>query len=169
MKLGRRLIAIVAGTMALALTAGAGAAMAHEGGHGHEMWLLARAAGITHDQIVTAFTNDSNIATDRTNLGSARDAMMTCIVSGGSCSNEISAYSSAQQAMTQEKMTVWQSLFKQAPNSGQAATVLGELQQLRTTRKQIFQQVFGGAQGGSRSPAANISPAAVNTPSAPAE
>ena len=164
MKIGKRFMPMMAGAMALALTAGAGAAMAHEGGHGHKMWLLAHAAGLTHDQIVTAFKNDAALATDRTNLHTARDAMMTCVVSGGSCSNEISAYSSALQAMAQEKMTVWQGLFKQAPNTSQATTVLGELRQLQTTRKQIFQQVFG-AQGG-QSPAADSSPAAAGSPAA---
>lgn len=163
MNLGTRL-AMMTGAIALALTIGAGAAMAHPGGgHGdHKMFLLARAAGITHDQIMTAFKGDANLATDRTNLRNARDAMMTCVVSGGgSCSNEISAYSSALQALTQEKMTVWQNLFKQAPNANQAQTVLGELRQLQTQRKQIFQQVFG-SRGGSQSAS---SPSAASSPS----
>lgn len=164
MKIGTRLIPM-AGAIALGLTVGAGAAMAHEGGHGHQMWLLARAAGITHEQIATAFKSDANLATDRANLHSARDAMMTCVVSGGgSCSNEISAYSSALQTLAQEKLTVWQSLFKQAPNTSQATTVLGELRQLHATREQIFQQVFN-QQNGSQSSTSGGSPTASSSPS----
>jgi hypothetical protein len=158
----------MAGAIALGLTVGAGAAMAHEGGgHEHAMFLLARAAGLTHDQIATAFKSDQNLATDRTNLRNARDAMITCIVSGsGACSNEISAYSSATQALAQEKMTVWQNLFKQAPNASQAQTVLGELRQLQAQRKQIFQQVFG--QNGDQA-SATSSPAAESSPSTSGE
>ena len=163
MKIGFRLVTM-AGAIALGLTMGAGAAMAHEGGHQRQMWLLARSAGITHQQIATAFKSDANLATDRANLHSARDAMMTCVVSGGSCSNEISAYSSALQTLAQEKMTVWQNLFKQAPNTSQATTVLGELRQLHATRRQIFQQVFGGQSSTSES-----SPTASSTPSTSGE
>jgi hypothetical protein len=163
MKIGTRLVTM-AGAIALGLTAGAGAAMAHGGGHGRQMWLLAHAAGITRQQISSAFENDASLATDRTNLHSARDAMMTCVVSGGSCSNEISAYSSALQTVAQEKLTVWQNLFKQAPNTSQATTVLGELRQLHATRKQIFQQAFG-ARNGSQSSTSGSSPAASSSPS----
>ena len=159
MRIGTRLIPVVAITIALGLTVGAGAAMAHEGG-GHEraMWLLAHAAGITHEQIATAFKSDANLSTDRANLHNAREAMMTCLVSGGSCSNEISAYSSALQTLTQEKMTVWQNLFKQAPNTSQAQTVLGEMRQLQAQRKQIFQQVFGAQNDAQPSPTPSSSP-----------
>lgn len=115
----------------------------HRGGGDKDLWLLARAAGLSKSQIHTAFKNDSNLKTNHSNLRSAHDALTNCLVSGGSCTSQISAYVNAEQALTQEKMTVWGNLFQGAPNSKQAATVLGQLQQLREQRKQIFHQVFG--------------------------
>jgi len=119
-------------------------------GHRREtnMWLLARAAGLSRDQIVAAFRNDPNLKTDITNAHKARQAMVSCIVSAGSCTNQISTYANAQQALTQERMNIWQGLFKDAPNPKQAATVLGELQHLQSQRRQIYQQVIGSGSNG---------------------
>jgi hypothetical protein len=138
---GTRMISIFGGFSVAILVATSGAALAR--GHGGEgnMWLLARAAGLSRDQIVSAFKSDSNLKADFANLQSARQAMVSCIVSGGSCTSQISSYSSAQQALTQEKMNVWQNLFKSAPNPKQASTVLSELEELHAKRRQIFQQV----------------------------
>jgi len=40
-------------------------------------------------------------------------------------------------------MTVWQNLFKSAPNPSQAASVYAQLQQLHSAEKQLHQSVLG--------------------------
>jgi hypothetical protein len=155
----RRTIAVVAGSVViLALTSGL--VLAHgfggPGAGGHEMWLLARAAGLNHSQIATAFANDGNLATDRANLKIAHDAMTSCLVSSAvsaaGCTTQIASFSNALQAMEQERMTVWQSLFKTAPNISQATTVYGQLKQLHSEKQQIIQSVVGSS-GSDASPA----------------
>src|SRR5207253_102172 len=128
-------------------------------GGGHEMWLLARAAGLNHSQIATAFGNDANLATDRANLKSAHDAMTSCLVSsavsGSGCTNQIASFSNALQAMAQERLTVWQTLFKTAPNLAQATTVYAQLKQLHSEKQQILQGVLGSSGGEAGSPPPN--------------
>jgi hypothetical protein len=144
--IGKRAIAMAAGSV-LMLAAASGLALAHgfggRGGGGHDMWLLARAAGLNHSEIASAFHNDANLKTDRTNLMTAHEAMMSCLVSGKDCTSQVSAFSSAVQTMAQERMMVWETLFKTAPNPSQAASVYSQLQQLKSQKKQIFQSVFG--------------------------
>jgi hypothetical protein len=144
---GTRMIAMIGGLSVAFMGIASGAALARGRGGERNMWLLARAGGLSRDQIVSAFRNDSSLKADFSNLQSARQTMVGCIVSGGSCTSQISNYSSAQQALTQEKMTVWQNLFKNAPNPKQASTVLGELEDLHAKRRQIFQQVIGSGSG----------------------
>ena len=83
--IGKRTIAVAAGAV-LMLTAISALALGHgfggPGGGDHSMWLLARAAGLTHSQIASAFQNDANLKTDRANLKSAHDAMMSCLLAG---------------------------------------------------------------------------------------
>jgi hypothetical protein len=144
----KRAIAVAAGSF-LMLVAAAGLALAQahgfggRGGGGHDMWLLARAAGVNHSQIASAFANDATLKTDRTNLKSAHEAMMSCLVSGKDCTSQISSFSTAVQAMAQERMTVWQNLFKTAPNPSQAASIYSQLQQLKSQKQQILQSVLG--------------------------
>jgi hypothetical protein len=108
------------------------------------MFLLARAAGLNHSQIGSAFKNDSNLATDRANLKTAHEAMMICVVSGTKdCSIQITSFSKALQTLAQERMTVWGNLFKDAPNPSGASNVYAQLKQLRSARMQIFQSVHG--------------------------
>src|SRR5262249_34841922 len=90
----------------------------------------------------SAFHDDANLKTDRAQLKSEHDAMMACLVAGN-CTNQVSSFASALQTMAHERMTVWQNLFKTAPNLSQAAGVYSQLQQLRSTKKQIVQSVFG--------------------------
>jgi hypothetical protein len=147
--IGKRAIA-AAGVSALMLAATSGLALAHGfGGHGRggNLGLLARAAGLTHSQIRSAFQSDTNLKADRTNLRSAHQALISCLVSGGSCTSQVSAFSSALQTLSQEQMTVWANLFKSAPNLSQASNVYSQLQQLQSQRKQIIQGIFGS--GGS--------------------
>ncbi|HEY6395127.1 MAG TPA: hypothetical protein VIX12_06885, partial [Candidatus Binataceae bacterium] len=86
----------------LLLVATSAPALAHghgQGADGH-MWLLAHAAGLNRTQISAAFKADPSLKTEHSNLKNAREAMVSCIVSGGSCTSQISAYTSAQQALT---------------------------------------------------------------------
>ncbi len=139
---------------AAALIAAVGApAFAHGMHGGHEMGLLARAAGISRSDIHSAFKNDANLKSDFQNVRTTRDAMNKCIVSGGSCSNEISAYSGAVEKLTQERMQVWQKLFQNAPNRKQAAATMGQLEQLRTQRRQIIKQALANQGGGGQTQA----------------
>ena len=143
----RKVISMVAALFIVSVVSGV--ALAHgrgeRGGPDGGLFLLARAAGITHQQIAAAFKADANLKTDRANLKNARENLATCMVSGGSCSTQISAFSTALASLANEKLTVWNGLFQAAgaANDKQAATVLGELQKLRAERKSIFQQVFG--------------------------
>jgi hypothetical protein len=157
--IGKREIAVAAGSV-LMLAFASAPALAHSvggpgGGH-REMWLLARAAGLNHSQIASAFENDLNLKTDRDNLKTAHETMTSCLVSGKDCTSQISSFSNAVQAMAQERMTVWQSLFKTAPNPAQAASVYSQLQQLHSAKKQILQSVLG-SQGTLGSPASSAS------------
>jgi len=153
--IGKRAITAVAGSV-LMLAAMSGLALAlgfgGHGGDGHEMFLLARAAGLNHSQIRSAFENDTSLKTDRANLKNAHEAMMSCLVSGKDCTSEISSFSTALQAMAQERMTVWQNLFKGAPNPSKASSVYSQLQQLHSQKKQIMQSVRR-SKGGEGSPA----------------
>jgi hypothetical protein len=144
--IGKHVLAVAAGSI-LMLAAFSAMALAHgfggPGRGGHEMWLLARAAGLNHSQIASAFENDANLRADRDNLKTTHEAMMTCVVSGKDCGTQITAFSNALQAMAQERMTVWASLLKNAPNAQQAANVYSQLKDLRSKKQQILQNVFG--------------------------
>jgi hypothetical protein len=124
-------------------------ALAHNherrGGDGH-LRLLAHAAGLTSSQIHTAFHNDPALKTDFANLKTARTAMTTCMVAG-TCKNEVATYASAEQALTQEKMTVWQNLFASAPNKAQATSVLNQMTALNAQKHALMKQVFGSEKG----------------------
>ncbi len=145
-------VSMVSGMSMLVLAATCAPALAHGFGHrrgddgDRKLGLLAHAAGLTGSQIHAAFKGDANLKTDFANYENAKKAMGTCIVAG-TCTNEVATYASAQQALTQEKMTVWQNLFKGAPNKANAATVMGQLDSLKTQQHQIMHQVFGSAQG----------------------
>lgn len=154
--IGKRAIAAIAGSV-LMLAAISGLALAHgfggRGGGSHEMFLLAHAAGLNHDQVRSAFENDASLKTDRTNLKNAHEAMMSCLVTPGKdCSSEVTSFSNAVQAMTQERMTVWAKLFSGAPNLSRAANLRSQLQQLHAQKMQLMQNVFS-SQGGEGSSA----------------
>jgi hypothetical protein len=161
--IGKRTIAVITGSI-LMITATSALVLAHGGGGGpgHEMWLLARAAGLDHSQIASAFRNDTSLATDRGNLRSAHEALMSCLfsttVSSAGCSTQIASFSSALQTMAQERLNVWQNLLKTAPNLPQAASVYSQLQNLRSQKKQILQGVFGSSNGDAAPAAGTGSP-----------
>ena len=117
--------------------------------HDGQLWLLARAAGVPRTQIMTAFQNDANLKSDFANVRTTRQALQACLLSSpNSCSSQISAFGSAVQALSQERMNVWATVFGGASNLQQAATVQGQLDQLHAQRKQIFQQIFGSSSTG---------------------
>ncbi len=159
----KRLVSWTAAAAGVILAATCGVAAAHGmyGGHGggRQMWLLAHAAGLSHQQIGSAFHNDPNLKTDFANVQSTREAALTCIAKGGSCASEISAYASAKQALTAEKLGVWQKLF-QTPglNTAQSTAVLGQLRNLRAQRHQLFEQVFASAKKNASSAASDSPP-----------
>jgi len=145
---------LVVATAAICAPALARGPKGHGGGGGHDgqLWLLARAAGVPRTQIMTAFHNDTNLKSDFTNVRTTRQALQACLLSTpNSCSAQISAYGGAVQALSQERMNVWATVFGGASNLQQAATVQGQLDQLRTQRRQIFQQIFGSSSAGGES------------------
>src|ERR1019366_4741880 len=146
----KTVVAMVSGLSALALAATCVPALAfgHHGHHGDMQYgLLAHAAGLSRDQIHSAFKNDPALKTDFQNLRTAKKAMDACVVAGACNNGEIAAFASAQQALTQEKMTVWQNLFKSAPNKAQAVSLKGQLDQLNAQKHQILHQAFSSAKG----------------------
>jgi hypothetical protein len=150
----RRTVSRVAAVAGVVLAATCGLALAQgwgghggRGGDGH-LFMLAKVAGVDHTAIHTAFKGDTNLKPDFANVKTAHQALMTCLASGsGNCDSQISAFASAQQALTTEKYKVWEGVFKGAPNAGKATTLLGQMQQLKQQRHAIFQQAFGSQAG----------------------
>ena len=160
---GKRKVTRVAAAVGVVLAATCGLALA-QGWHGHgggpggdgHLFMLARVAGVAHSKMHTAFKGDANLKTDFANVKSTHQALIACLASGGTCDSQISAFAAAQQALTVEKYTVWEGLFKGAPNTSKATTLLGQMQQLQQQRHAIFQQAFG-SQAGSDTPGAPAS------------
>ena len=154
-----RTASLIGGVLVVATAAIYGQALArgpngHGGGRDGQLWLLARAAGLSRTQITTAFQNDTNLKSDFANVRSTHQALQSCLLSSpNSCGDKISAYGGALQTLSQERMTVWAGLFASAPNLTQASTLQGQLQQLHAQRKQIFQQIFGSSSTGEGSSA----------------
>ncbi|HVA84278.1 MAG TPA: hypothetical protein VNF28_05215 [Candidatus Binataceae bacterium] len=156
---GKRKASRIAAAVGVVLAATCGLALAHgwdghggggPGGDGH-LFMLAKVAGVDHSTMHTAFMGDTNLKTDFANVKSTDQALMTCLASGGTCDTQISAFASAQQALTMEKYKVWEGLFKSAPNTSKSTALLGQMQQLAQQRHAIFQQAFG-TQAGSDTP-----------------
>jgi hypothetical protein len=143
-----RVFSIVAALSMLFIATISSPVFAHGRAGDRHLFLLARAAGISRQQIGAAFKADTNLKTDRTTFENAHEALIDCLVSGGNCSNQISAYGSAQRTLSQEDLNVWQGLFQKAPNDKQAAAVLSKLKQLQTRRRDIFKQIFGTQSSG---------------------
>jgi len=150
---------VVSAVVALSLYAVAcGVAMAYgggpRGGRGGDrnLFVLARATGLTHTQIKSAFaTNRTTLKADHAALESARTNLDTCLVAGTDCTSQASAYLTAKQTAAKDKLSVWQGLFKGNPNPQKGAAVLQQLEQLQASRKQIFQQVRGADSTGADS------------------
>jgi hypothetical protein len=149
---GKRKASWVAAATGVVLATTCGLALAqgwhrHGGGPGGDgkLFMLAKVAGVDHSQMHTAFKGDSALKPDFESVKSTHQALVACLVSGtGSCDSQITAFASAQQALTTEKYKVWEGLFKGAPNAGKATTLLGQMQQLQQQRHAMFQAAFGG-------------------------
>jgi hypothetical protein len=153
---GKRKVSRVAAAVGAVLVATCGLALAQgwgghhgggPGGDGH-LFMLAKVAGIDHTKMHTAFKGDASLKTDFAAVKSTHQALITCLASGGTCDSQISAFAAAQQALTVEKYTVWQGLFKGAPNTSKSTALLGQMQQLAQQRHAMFQSAFGGSQTG---------------------
>ena len=147
----KKMLAIAAVAALSISAAGYGIASAYGGGrmhhgHGGGLFLLAKAAGISHEQIHDAFKGESTtLKGDFAAVKTARTALATCLAAGGStCSTQATTYLTAKGTLEKDKLGVWQNLFAQDnTNPKNATAVLNELQQLQASRKQIFQQAFG--------------------------
>ncbi len=157
--IGKRKASRVAAAVGVVLAATCGLALA-QGWHGHgsggpggdgHLFMLAKVAGVDRSAMHTAFMGDANLKTDFGTVKTTHQALMTCLAFGGTCDTQISAFASAQQALTTEKYKVWETLFKAAPNTSKSTALLGQMQQLEQQRHAIFQQAFG-SQAGSDTP-----------------
>ena|SRR5208283_4751860 len=139
--------------MALAATCAPALAMGHHG-HGHQggdmqFFLLAHAAGITGAQIHAAFeAAGPTLKTDFQNLKTDKAAVDSCIIAGGTsgCTSQITAYATAQTALTQEKLSIWQGLFAKAPNAPAAVSLKGKLDNLNAEKRALVKGVFSSAE-----------------------
>ena len=144
---------MISGLAALALAATCVPALAFgHGMHGHhrgdmKFGMLARAAGVSGETIHSTFKNDATLKTDFQNVRNAKKTMDACIVAGGCNNGEIAAYASAQSALTQQKLTDWQTIFAGAPNKGAAASLKSQLDALDTQKHQLLHQAFSSAKG----------------------
>lgn len=154
--IGKRKTSRVAATIGVVLAATCGLALA-QGWHGHggggpggdgHLFMLAKVAGVDHSKMHSAFKGDAKLKTDFTNVRSTHQALIACLASGGTCDSQISAFANAQQALTVEKYTVWEGLFKGAPNSDKATAMLGQMQKLEQQRHALFRQAFSAQASG---------------------
>ncbi len=114
--------------------------------------LLAHAAGISGDTIHAAFKSDTTLKSDFEALRTARKAMDACIIAG-TCTNQVATYASAQQALTQEKLTVWQNLFAaKGVNNAAAVSLKTNLDNLIAQKHELLHSVFSSAAGTSGTP-----------------
>jgi hypothetical protein len=152
----KSILATVSGLSALALAATCGPALAFGGhGHGHhggddgQFFLLAQAAGITGDQIHTAFKADTNLKTDIAAVRTAKTAVNACIIAGTCTSGstgQVATLAAAQSTLTAEKLGVWQNLFAtKGVNNAAAISLQTQLQALDTQKHTLIKQVFSSA------------------------
>jgi len=146
-------LAMVSGLAALALAATCAPALAFgHYGHGHrggdmKLGLLAHAAGVSGETIRSTFKNDATLKTDFQNVRNTKKAVDACVIAGACNNGEIAAYASAQSALTQQKMTDWQTIFAGAPNKSAATSLEGQLDALNVQKHQLLHQAFSSAKG----------------------
>jgi hypothetical protein len=152
---GKQKVSRMAAAIGVVLTATCGVVLAQGfGGHGGglggdgHLFMLAKVAGVDHSKMHAAFKGDASLKADFANVKTTHQALVTCLVSGtGACDSEITAFAGAQQTLTTDKYKVWEGLFKGAPNTSKATTMLGQMQQLEQQKHAMFQQAFGSQTG----------------------
>jgi hypothetical protein len=172
---GKLKVSRVATAIGVVLAATCGLALASHGWHGHggggrggdgQLFLLARAAGVSKSTLASAFHGNTTLHQDFSTLRSDRQAVISCLLSTPSnCTTPISNYEGAQTKLTADKMAAWQGVFA-APglNLANASSVLTQLQALKTQehalqqqKHQILKGIFG-AQAGGEGPDASTTP-----------
>jgi hypothetical protein len=160
----KAILAMASGLSALALAATCGPALAfgpHGHGHGHhggdmQYFLLARAAGITGAQIHQAFeTAGPTLKEDFQTLKTDKAAVDACIIAGtaGGCSTQIGKYITAQNALTQEKLSIWQGLFATPGlNNTAAINLKSNLEKLNADKRALLKGVFSSAKDSDSTP-----------------
>lgn len=149
----KRVVSAVAALSLCAMVGGVAMAYGggHRGGRGGErsLFLLAHAAGVTHTQMKAAFkANEATMKADHAALKTARESLVSCLVSGADCSSQASAFMGAKQTAEKDKLAFWQGLFKGNPNPKKATAVLTEMRQMRESRKKFFEGLMGGEHKG---------------------
>ncbi len=130
----------------LSVVVASGVAMAqggHRGGGDRGIFMLAKAAGISRSTIFTAFKS-SNLKADHAALLTAKQNLAACLVTGGSCSTQITACVTAETTLATDQANLWQGLFATAPNLPNAAKFLTAAQAFQAQRKSIFQTYLAG-------------------------
>lgn len=174
----KRKVSRVATAIGVVLAATCGLALASHGWHGHggggrggdgQLFLLARAAGVSKSTLASTFHGNTTLQGDFSALRTAHQGVISCLVSSavtsGGCASAITAYETAQTKLTADKMAAWQGVFA-APglNLANASSVLTQLQALKTQehalqqqKHQILKGIFG-AQAGGEGPDASTTP-----------
>jgi len=142
-------VSIVSGVSALILAATCLPAMAF-GMHGHhrhggddmKFVLYAKADGITHDQVKTAFEK-SNVRADFEAVRKDEKAMDGCIIAG-TCTNEVTTYETDLATLTKDKLAVWQGLFQSASNKTPGVNLKTTLDSLKQQKHAAFKTALGG-------------------------
>lgn len=108
-----------------------------------EFALYARADGITHDQIKTAFQT-SNVKTDFQAVRNDKKALDACIIANG-CTTEVTTYENDQATLTRDKLAVWQGLFAKASSTTPGVNLKTTLDSLNQQKHAAFKTAFAGS------------------------
>jgi hypothetical protein len=173
--IGKRKASRVATAIGVVLAATCGLALAQgwpgHGGRGgdRQLFLLARAAGVSKSTLASTFHGNTTLHNDFSTLRNDRQALINClastnVTSTGGCTTAIGNFEAAQAQLTKDKLAAWQGVFAAAPNLGNASTVLTQLQALKTQehalqeqKHQILKGIFGAQTGGASPDAASPS------------
>ena len=138
----------IAAVAALSICAGAyGVASASFGRHAHhrggEIFLLARAGGITHDQMKTAFQN-SGLKADFEKVKGDRTALLNCFATSSDCTTAANTLVTDKNKLEQDKMNVVVGLFDglSSTNRANVQSALTQLTSIQQNRKALMKQIF---------------------------
>ena len=138
----------IAAIAALSICAGAyGVASASFGRHGHhrggEIFLLARAGGITHDQMKTAFQN-AGLKADFEKVKADRTALLNCFATSSNCTEAANTLVTDRNKLEQDKMNAVVGLFDglSSTNRANVQSALTQLTSIQQSRKALMKQIF---------------------------